>query len=105
MSQPIRRYDICAGRPYTTRDGAEKKQWIKVGKLTEWSDGGPSIEMFAMPVGSWFDGKLSCFEQEADGAQQGGNGRSQRSQAPAPQQRPQRTAHAAPGDQNDPIPF
>lgn len=43
MGSPTKRYDICAGRPYTKRDGTEKKQWIKVGKLTEWDEGGPSI--------------------------------------------------------------
>lgn len=64
MSNPTKRYDICAGRPYTKRDGTTKKQWIKVGKLTEWDEGGPSIELFAVPTGSWFDGKLACFEQQ-----------------------------------------
>lgn len=67
MGTPTKRYDICAGRPYTKRDGTEKKQWIKVGKLTEWDEGGPSIELFATPTGSWFDGKLSCFEQQEQG--------------------------------------
>lgn len=67
MGNPTKRYDICAGKPYTTRDGETKKQWIKVGKLTEWDEGGPSIEWFATPTGNWFDGKLSCFEQEQQG--------------------------------------
>ena len=64
MSNPTKRYDICAGKPYTNRNGETKKQWIKVGKLTEWDEGGPSIELFAVPTGGWFDGKLSCFEQQ-----------------------------------------
>lgn len=80
MSSPRKRYDICAGRPYTTRDGEQKKQWIKVGKLTEWDEGGPSIELFAVPTGAWFDGKLACFEQQQDGQQ--------RSQAPQRQTAP-----------------
>jgi hypothetical protein len=63
MGTPTKRYDICAGKAYTTRDGAQKKQWIRVGKLTEWDDGGPSIELDAVPTGNWFDGKLACFEQ------------------------------------------
>lgn len=70
MSSPTKRYDICAGKPYTKRDGTEKKQWIKVGKLTEWDEGGPSIELFATPTGAWFDGKLSCFEQQEGGRQE-----------------------------------
>ena len=76
MGTPTKRYDICAGKPYTKRDGTEKKQWIKVGKLTEWDDGGPSIELFATPTGSWFDGKLSCFEQQEQG-ERGGQQQSQ----------------------------
>lgn len=67
MSSPKKRYDICAGRPY----GDDKKHWIQVGRLTEWDDGGLSIELHTVPVGSWFDGKLSVFEQkEREQAQQ-----------------------------------
>lgn len=62
MASPKRRFDVCAGRPYTTRDGEEKKQWINVGRLTEWDDGGMSLELHAVPTGSWFDGRLACFE-------------------------------------------
>jgi hypothetical protein len=69
MGNPTKRYDICAGKPYT-KGGETKKQWIKVGKLTEWDDGGPSIELHAVPAGSWFDGKLACFEQQEGQRQQ-----------------------------------
>lgn len=86
MSKPVKRYDICAGRPYTTGDGEDKKHWIQVGRMTEWDEGGPSIELFAMPAGAWFDGKLSCFEQKPrDGEQKPAAQRPQRS-APAPRQ-------------------
>ena len=79
MSSPKKRYDICAGRPY----GDDKKHWIQVGRLTEWDDGGLSIELHTVPVGSWFDGKRSGFEQkERDQAQQQRSPRPQRS-APA----------------------
>lgn len=64
MSAPTKRYDVVAGRPYTTRDGEEKKQWINVGRATAWDDGGISIELHATPCGNWFDGKLSLFEQK-----------------------------------------
>lgn len=67
MASPKKRYDVCAGRPY----GEDKKHWIQVGKLTEWDDGGFSIEMHAFPTGNWFDGRLSCFEQKPkEGEQQ-----------------------------------
>jgi hypothetical protein len=62
MSSPTKRYDVVAARPYTNRDGEEKKQWINVGRATAWDDGGISIELHAIPVGGWFDGKLSLFE-------------------------------------------
>jgi hypothetical protein len=84
MSKPTRRFDICAGRPYTTREGEDKKQWINVGRMTEWDDGNFSIELHAVPVGDWFDGRLSAFEPKPkDGEQPQRQGRSQ-------QQRPQR---------------
>lgn len=91
MSSPKKRYDICAGRPY----GDDKKHWIQVGRLTEWDDGGLSIELHTVPVGSWFDGKLSVFEQkEREGGQ------------PQRSQRPQRSAPASGDFQDDgSIPF
>jgi hypothetical protein len=60
MSKPIKRYDLCAGRPY----GDDKKHWINIGRGTEWDDGSISVELFAAPVGNWFDGKLQLFEQK-----------------------------------------
>ena len=79
MSSPKKRYDICAGRPY----GDDKKHWIQVGRLTEWDDGGLSIELHTVPVGGWFDGKLSVFEQkEREGGQQQRSQRPQRSAPP-----------------------
>lgn len=66
MAQPKKRYDIAAGRPY----GEDKKHWINVGKMTEWDDGGFSIELHAVPTGSWFDGRLSVFEQKPRDSEQ-----------------------------------
>lgn len=88
MGTPTKRYDICAGRPYTTRSGEDKKQWIKVGKLTEWDEGGPSIELFAVPAGAWFDGKLSCFDQQDEGQQRGNGAQRQERSRPARSQQP-----------------
>lgn len=78
MASPKKRYDVCAGRPY----GDDKKQWINVGRMTEWDDGGFSIELNAVPVGSWFDGRLSVFEQKPkEGEQRQERSRPQRSAA------------------------
>lgn len=74
MSQPKERMNVCAGRPYGN-DG--KKQWIRVGELTMWSDGGMSIRLDAVPTANWFDGTLKCFPADE---QRGGG---QQRQAPA----------------------
>lgn len=70
MAAPKKRFDVVAGRPYSTRDGEEKKQWINVGRMTEWDDGGFSIELHAIPTGNWFDGRLSCFEPKPKDGEQ-----------------------------------
>lgn len=95
MASPKKRFDVVAGRPYTTRDGEEKKQWINVGRMTEWDDGGFSIELHAIPTGNWFDGRLSVFEPKPRDGEQ-----------PQRQARPQRQAQPEPaGDFSDDIPF
>lgn len=88
MASPKKRFDVVAGRPYTTRDGEEKKQWINVGRMTEWDDGSYSLELHAVPTGNWFDGRLSVFEPKPKDGEQ-----SQRQAS-----RPQRTTQQAPAD-------
>jgi hypothetical protein len=93
MSSPTKRYDVVAARPYTTRDGEDKKQWINVGRATAWDDGGISLELHAVPVGGWWDGKLSLFEPKPkEGEQPARPARSQRQAPPA-------------SDPNDSVPF
>jgi hypothetical protein len=87
MASPKKRFDVVAARPYSTRDGEEKKQWINVGRMTEWDDGGFSIELHAIPTGNWFDGRLSVFEPKPKDGEQ-----------PQRQARPQRQQSAAPAD-------
>lgn len=83
MSSPTSRFNVTAGQPYTTREGEEKKRWINVGRATQWDDGGISIELYAIPVGNWFDGKLMLFPEDKDG-QKKPEGRAPRQrQAPA----------------------
>ena len=103
MAQVVQRYNVAAGRPYTTRDGQDKKQWINAGRAVQWDDGGISIELTAVPVGNWWDGKLSLFVQEEK--QHGGNGGGQRQQAP--QQRQQQAPRQSGSNefQDDDIPF
>lgn len=103
MAQVVQRYNVAAGRPYTTRDGQDKKQWINAGRAVQWDDGGISIELTAVPVGNWWDGKLSLFVQEEK--QQGANGGGHRQQAP--QQRHQQAPRQSGSNdfQDDDIPF
>lgn len=107
MAQVVQRFNVAAGKPYQTRDGQDKKQWINAGRAVQWDDGGISIELTAVPVGNWWDGKLSLFVQEEK--QQGGNGGgSGGSRGGAPQrERPQRATDNHPKDEfeDDPIPF
>jgi len=101
MAQVVQRYNVAAGKPYQTRDGQDKKQWINAGRAVQWDDGGISIELTAVPVGNWWDGKLSLFVQEEK--QQGGNGGGgQRQQAPQ-----QRQPQNSPADEfsDEIIPF
>ena len=70
MSSVKARFNVSAPRPYTDRDGNEKKQWLSVGRATQWDDGNISIELHSVPVGNWFDGKLMLFPQD-DNKQQG----------------------------------
>lgn len=81
MSRPSKRYDVCAGRPYKTRDGEDKKQWIKLGELTEWDDGGLSLRLDVVPTGTWFDGSAKVFPKDEDG---GGRQQQSRSQGRNP---------------------
>jgi len=78
MAQVIKRFNVAAGKPYQSRDGQDKKQWINAGRAVQWDDGGISIELNAVPVANWWDCKLSLFEQQE--GQQGGNGGGQRQQ-------------------------
>lgn len=103
MAQVVQRFNVAAGKPYQTRDGQDKKQWINAGRAVQWDDGGISIELTAVPVGNWWDGKLSLFVQEEK--QQGGNnGGGQRQQAPQ-QRQPQGRSNPVDDFDSDSIPF
>ncbi|RZZ85650.1 hypothetical protein [Pseudoxanthomonas winnipegensis] len=95
MATVQERYNIAAGRPYTTRDGQEKKQWVNIGRAVKWDDGGISLEFTSIPVGNWWDGKASLFVQD-DNRQE--NSAQQR-------QRPSRHQQPAEDDFNDRVPF
>ena len=75
MGSVTKRMDVVAGRKYQTKSGEEKTHWINVGEAAEWDDGGISIKLHAVPVGSWFDGSLRLFERKEQ--QQRGNERSE----------------------------
>ncbi len=97
MAQVVERYNVAAGRPYTTRNGEQKKQWVNIGRAVKWDDGGISMEFTAIPVGNWWDGKASLFVQENE--QRGGQQTQQ--QRPARQQAQRQADDFA----DDSIPF
>src|SRR6185312_18821 len=53
MSAPRKRFDLVAGRKYTTRNGEEKVHWINCGEGVEWDDGSITIQQRTVPVGNW----------------------------------------------------
>lgn len=92
MGSVVKRFDVVAGRKYQTRNGEEKTHWINCGEGAEWDDGGISLRLHAVPVGSWFDGSLKLFERkERDAEQQSRNAdaaRAYASRRDRPQQSP-----------------
>lgn len=103
MAQVIKRFNVAAGKPYQSRDGQDKKQWVNAGRAVQWDDGGISIELTAVPVGNWWDGKLSLFEQQE--GQQGGGQRQQPQQQAQQQRQPQQARPNNDNFQDDDIPF
>ncbi len=101
MAQVIKRFNIAAGKAYTTRNGEDKKQWVNLGRATQWDDGGISLEFNAFPAGNWWDGKASLFEQD-ESREQGGQSQQQR---PARQQQSAPSAQQTAADLDDSIPF
>lgn len=102
MATVLERYNVAAGKPYTTRDGQDKKQWINIGRATRWDDGGISIEFTAIPVGNWWDGKATLFVQ--DDSRRGGGSGGSRGGAPQ-RERPQRATDQPNDGFEDDIPF
>lgn len=89
MSAPRKRFDLVAGRKYTTRNGEEKVHWINCGEGVEWDDGSITIQQRTVPVGNWFDGTLRLFERREQSADR----------------QPTRTSAPAAGFEDDDIPF
>ena len=50
-------FDITVKKSYKTKTGEEKNAWNKVGKVTQFDDGGLDVEIFTLP-------KLHTFEQK-----------------------------------------
>ena len=68
MASVKKRFSICAGKKYQ-KGTEEKTQWIKVGQMVVWDDGGISQQIDCLPTGTWWDGKLSVFEEKQEGTQ------------------------------------
>lgn len=54
--------NIVWGKKYTTRDGTEKTQWVKIGVLGVSQKGREWGKLEQIPVG--WDGTFQVFEQE-----------------------------------------
>lgn len=62
MATIKKRFNLCVGKKYT-KGTEEKTQWIKVGNMSVWDDGGISQQIDTLPTGQWWDGKISVFEE------------------------------------------
>ena len=58
------KFDAVAAKKYTNGGDEEKTQWINIGRGVEWDDGGIEIELNAVPVGAWWNGKIKLFVQK-----------------------------------------
>jgi hypothetical protein len=84
---------VCITGTYTDRTtGAEKKQYLTVGKLFARDDGSMCLKMDAVPVG--FDGWVNFYDLEQAGAER-----------PTSGGMVQKPAQPDPSDPNDDIPF
>ena len=72
--QVISRYNICAAKEYTTAQGEQKTQWVRVGTAVMFDDGSIVQNIDCLPTGAWWTGMLQGFKQEAQGQQGGGYG-------------------------------
>ena len=63
MANVKKRFDLCAPKKYM-KGTEEKTQWLKIGTMTVWDDGGISQQIDTLPTGTWWDGKISVFEQK-----------------------------------------
>ena len=82
MAQVQKIYDatIVTGE-YTNAQGEQKKSYLKIGTLFQYSDGGMSLKLDAVPVGN---GNINFYERKPKQQQQ-----PQQYQQPMQQQAPQ----------------
>lgn len=84
------RYELKAGRKYTTRDGQEKTQWTRVGTMFRSKNGdsfGITLDVMPLPEKDTGTIRIMAFvpEERTEGGQgqRGGYGTQQRQAAPA----------------------
>jgi hypothetical protein len=94
-------FDAVATIGTYIKDGQEKKQYLKVGKVFENDKGQMSMKLDALPVGKDWSGWISLYEPSRDGEQ-----RNARPSTNAPAVSPRaNTESAASWDNDDTIPF
>lgn len=67
----IRRYSVVAGRPYQGSGDERKIAWVRLGSAVMLNDGQIRIKLDAQPIGDWWDGTYSLFEQPETAAAKG----------------------------------
>lgn len=56
--------NICYGKKYKNKQGEDKTQWMTIGKLLTFDDGGQKIHIDTIPV-NW-DGDACVFEKKEE---------------------------------------
>ena len=65
----MKKFSIVTGKKYPKQDGTQGTKWVKLGTVTQKSDGSFFGELDSLPVGSWFDGTINLFPVEQQQSQ------------------------------------
>ena len=65
----MKKFSIVTGKKYIKQDGTQGTKWVKLGTVTQKSDGSFFGELDSLPVGSWFDGTINLFPVEQQQSQ------------------------------------
>lgn len=60
----IRRFNICIKKVFIDKDGNEKKQWLRVGNLTQFPANGDKKEGYKLDLYMFYNTQFTIFEDK-----------------------------------------